>query len=259
MENIDDYAHKLVTYNYCESILAMENGKEILSTLPVQVYLSISSICNKHPKCAMCLTNHSGYFMTEGILDKVISEIFATTADIILTADGEPSIYPFLDKIGKNTINGISMQTNGIDSNNYELLISKFNNIYFSIDAATEDTYYRIRGDGFSTVIKNIKKILSLRKKHKANVFVRMDFVLMQCNKHEVIKFIELAGALGVDGVKINPLFPLVEFPLPEEHNGYYFDYKSELIHGTEAEYYLSIARQRAKELAIKFEEYNYE
>lgn len=258
MEDFDDYPHRVITYNYCESLLAMEEKKVVLTTLPVQVHLAVSSICNKSPRCAMCLTEHKGEFMPEDLLDKVIAEVFPTAADIILTADGEPSIYPFLGKIGGNVINSISMQTNGLCSDGYLDVIHKLHNIYFSVDAATEDTYKIIRGSGFSTVLDNIHKILSLSIAMSRDVFVRMDFVLMQCNKHEAVQFIELAHSMGVNGVKMNPLFPLSSFPKPEIRNGYIFDYSKELIYGSEAEEYIGAARKKAEELGIAFEGYNY-
>ncbi len=111
---------------------------------------------------------------------------------------GEPMINPYIDEMlsylnthSKN-IDGWMIHTNGNvlrDSTVKIMCQSKKENIlHFSIDAATEETYNKVRrGGNFKILIKNIRKVLDM----KPNLRLILQFIVMQENYKEAGAFIE--------------------------------------------------------------------
>lgn len=80
---------------------------------------------------------------------------------------------------------------------------SRIRLISVSVDAATEETYKKIRvGGNFKNLIQNLHFISSLRKENKIPQF-SMSFVAQKSNIHEILDFVKLAKDIGVDGVGI--------------------------------------------------------
>lgn len=71
--------------------------------------------------------------------------------------------------------------------------------IYISLDAATKETYNKIRiGSDFDRVISNVKKFIELKKKMKARVpEISFRFIVMTVNVHEMPEYIDLIASLG--------------------------------------------------------------
>ena len=70
-----------------------------------------------------------------------------------------------------------------------------------SIDAATKDTYERIRRNGnFEQLQKNMEFAASLRKEGRLRYF-RMNFVVQAENYREMVPFVKWGERLGVDEV----------------------------------------------------------
>ncbi len=70
--------------------------------------------------------------------------------------------------------------------------------IFISIDAATKDTYEKIRvGANFDTVIKNIKRLLELRRLHNVPYpEISYHFIINKININEVVEFLDLVKSL---------------------------------------------------------------
>jgi MoaA/NifB/PqqE/SkfB family radical SAM enzyme len=88
------------------------------------------------------------------------------------------------------------------------LLRSPLSWISISLDAATPETYRRIRGADFDLVISRVKDLIRERNARQSarrlRVFINM--TLMRANIEEFPRFVELAADLGVDGVQVNQL-----------------------------------------------------
>lgn len=70
-----------------------------------------------------------------------------------------------------------------------------------SIDAASKQTYERIRRNGnFDTLKQNMEFAADLRKKGELRYF-RMNFVVQRDNYQEMVPFVQWGEALGVDEV----------------------------------------------------------
>jgi MoaA/NifB/PqqE/SkfB family radical SAM enzyme len=114
--------------------------------------------------------------------------------------------------------------------------------IFTSFDAATKETYEKIRvGGKFERVINNVKKFDKLKKEKEA-YFPELCFhyIIMKENLHEVIKYLELLHSLELDVTFVQFTRMLHNF---EEVKDLFVEVPEELIAETE---------EKARELGIK-------
>jgi MoaA/NifB/PqqE/SkfB family radical SAM enzyme len=147
------------------------------------------------------------YGTPESLLDNI--EYIAPQMGGLRFGGGEPLLYPEFYKVvnlAKNYPNMIlSISTNGnlitrqlIDD---VILSPGFRWLAISMDAATKETYIRIRrGGDFDKVCGIVKDIIS-RRKNRLFPSLQFNFVIMRSNYHEMIKLVELAKELGVSGL----------------------------------------------------------
>jgi MoaA/NifB/PqqE/SkfB family radical SAM enzyme len=76
-----------------------------------------------------------------------------------------------------------------------------------SLDAATKETYRKIRRYDFDIPIKNIKAFISARNDKGASFpEISINMTLMRENIEEIRDFVKLANDLGVDAVRVRQL-----------------------------------------------------
>ena len=114
--------------------------------------------------------------------------------------------------------------------------------IFFSFDAATKETYEKIRvGSDFERVVNNVKNLLRIKKERK-KYFPELDFhyIINRLNMHEMPKYVELVHSLcGKDRAVIRFTRMLHRF---KEVEDLFVEIPAEIIEATE---------KRAKELGI--------
>jgi len=89
-------------------------------------------------------------------------------------------------------------------------------NVFISLDAATKETYQKIRiGSDFDRVINNVKTFMRLRKEMGRPLSeVRFNFVVTKDNIHEISGYIDLVRSLGGTSIlftKMSHLYREVE------------------------------------------------
>jgi len=226
-----DYAPIPIKQNWLSNNEDYENKNVICSSVPLYVYLSVSSKCNMNPRCRMCLTESRGEFIDPIVLGRLKESLFKRSLHVILSVDGEPTIHPEFEDILDSIDGYVSLQTNGMKPLSfYERIIPKLHYVRFSIDAATAGTFKLIRNDRFEHLLDVIKLAVRLRDEQNLNLIVTLDYVVMQLNKHEMIDFCKLAIDLGVDNIMFTPIHELDIYPNPITVDGHVFDYKNELI-----------------------------
>lgn len=142
---------------------------------PELIGMELSSVCNL--SCTHCppQTIHSG--LKKGMLDydlflKIIDEIDTRGAcKIALHKDGEPLLYPriidVLNRVKKYNSHEVYLSTNAHLLNNEiskTILDNHIDVVNFSIGAATESFYSKVRGKCFSIVINKIINFISMAK-----------------------------------------------------------------------------------------------
>ncbi|MEM2304835.1 MAG: radical SAM protein [Candidatus Methanomethylicia archaeon] len=185
---------------------------------PMPFYLSIETTRMCNLRCIMCehtyiFANDNSYIDIQTFYN-ILNNI-PRVAGINLTGLGEPLLNPdFIDivKAAKSRKLYVEFFTNGVllDESVGKCLIDLgVDRVVFSLDAATEATYRKIRGaDYFIKVLSNLINLINLRNNSDSNTFIAVNFVLSTVNNRELYKFVELMQAIGVDEVIINPVIP---------------------------------------------------
>ncbi len=187
-------------------------GEEI--DYPERLTLEMTSYCNL--KCWMCpkTAGHVNTPQNRVIEGRVVEEVKKILPKIeVLQLSGlwgevflHPEVYLNILKDAKEAGCVVSTISNGtlLKKEIAEKLVSLgLDNLTISIDAATPETYKRIRvGGDFKTLIKNLKRLQKIKKKKKSErPAVQFAFVGMKQNIDELPGLVKLAASLGVKSV----------------------------------------------------------
>jgi radical SAM protein with 4Fe4S-binding SPASM domain len=206
--------HRYGTPRKIKNILLTKFSKYLKLTkvlgYPTTLMLEPTNFCNLN--CPLCPTG-AGLIKRKKealsikkakiILDKVGKEIF----HLRLWNWGEPFLNRDLFEIVKYAKKcGIYTNTS---TNAYflnrdvaeEIVSSGLDQLIISLDGASEKTYnkYRKRGS-FKKVLDAIKEIKEQKIKQKSNLpEIKLQFIVMKHNEHEINKMIKLSKEIGVD------------------------------------------------------------
>jgi len=233
------------------------------SALPQVLELATSTLCNINPPCVMCFTRIFDIWPYKGDLDKTAFEnlipFLKGFQTISLHGIGEPllgkKLFTILDNINTDTT-FVQFNSNGLlltEEMSRNLIKKGLKLIDFSIDAASPETYKKIRRNDFNLVVDNIKRLNEIKKelgvKHPE---IKINMTLMKENLPEVIPFIELAKRLEAKTVHLGLLNPFKEYEI--ENEGFIFNYQEQML-DTNSEIFqktIEEAKQKAKELGIE-------
>jgi MoaA/NifB/PqqE/SkfB family radical SAM enzyme len=170
------------------------------------ITIETTSACNLD--CVMCQhglekDKEYGHF-PRGLVPR-LAQVLPRARVVQLHGSGEPLMNPgFWDMLAL-THEGqhVAINSNGmlVNKKNAEALLdSALSEVNFSLDAACEATYRKIRGADFNRVIGNIRHFIAERNrrgKTRPEIFVNM--TLMRENIGEAADFISLCKDLGAD------------------------------------------------------------
>lgn len=179
-----------------------EERKGYVPRYPLDFFVELTSYCNL--KCKMCINNFSNekkvvFNLPMATVDELVKQCRQMEVPAIaLGLNGECILHPEIKEIlGK--FNKIAMDlwvyTNGIalsEDLSAFLIDSRVERLLVSLDAATKETYKRIRGGNLDVVERNIRKFLELRREKKSSVpILRLSFVKTKENLDEINAFYE--------------------------------------------------------------------
>ena len=189
--------------------------KEIKANIyPKQSTIAIDRTCNL--RCNSCrkqylILNLEAKQRVEKVTDKLIENGLLNKSDLLIAGQGEVFFSKNYEKILKSLEprENIKILSNGVlfteDKLNY--LLSKFKNVHVSIsvDAATKETYNKLRHGLFEKLLQNLRM---LGKKRKENIipFFTLNFIVQRDNMNEMIDFIKLAKEINVDKIQFTRL-----------------------------------------------------
>jgi MoaA/NifB/PqqE/SkfB family radical SAM enzyme len=196
--------------------------------LPYYYEVHLAMPCNE--KCIMCVPDgkHSRAQISLEEFTAFFDQI-KPVAEHLTLIGGETFMYPWfnqvLDMLAQHPIT-VTIITNGTmltEKVAPRLIALHGLELKFSVDAATRDTYYRIRGrDVFDKVIANIKRF-SDTTRDKPNIVRILVFIVMRENLNEVLPFVDLARSLGVNRVYFQPVKHVSTWKV-ENGTGWLFD-----------------------------------
>ncbi len=223
---------------------------------PVHLHLIISDLCDLG--CPLCAYRLSGYSSNQmfGVIDPVTQavnnnpnrrlpiELIKAILDdckamgtqaVEFTGGGEPTIHPqapealrYAQDLGLET----ALITNGLHIGRMlpEALQTKW--LRFSIDAATAETYAKVRpshaGPDSHISRRNFDLALAgaaqaVESRESADCVIGLGFVVQKDNWHELYHFVKMARDLGADNVRISGAFT-------PEGNGYHEEYVTDAM-----------------------------
>lgn len=208
-----------------------------VQSLPEELTLATTIRCNKIPPCSMCDRNlrtpADEYDCPSPILENL--KAFIPYLDIVyLHCSGEPLVYKKFDEL-LNLVKPptkIRFNTNGVllTKKKIEMIVDSgtVDVINFSIDAATKETYEKLRGHGFDPVANNIKNLTEYKKKVGAgNPFIVINMCVMKENIAELPAFVHLGKEVGAGAIDVFHLNKGRDWRI-ERRNNFIFDYKDQ-------------------------------
>lgn len=241
----DTERHQLRRHQWANAILntrEMIEGKTVLESTPTSLGIDLHGSCNVKPPCVYCEWDASKQeeggnvdtpFTVETLQD--YGPFFDHATEVVNCSIGEPFMMRNLDELldvfgaqGKT----LEMTTNGqiLTDRNIQKLLGRDIHLYISLDAATPETYARLRNDTFDRILENVRRLVDAKGGRGLLPKVFLVFMPMRANVHELDAFVKLSADLGVDQMILRPLNDTPGNDLVWERGGYHFDYERELL-----------------------------
>ncbi|MBI5433066.1 MAG: radical SAM protein [Planctomycetes bacterium] len=199
---------------------------------PTQVYLQLASACNL--SCTMCSEANRPEDARHGkglqsfapeLFARLEAEVFPWSSELYFGVGGEPTFSEhFVDYTERAARAGqeIHLVTNGTFLERdavARVIAAHVAHVQVSIDAATAETYERIRvGSRWSRLLTGLERLAELRRNAPAGTACRWSlcFVLMRSNVDELSAFVELAHHLGADAVHAQHVIAMTDASVGE-------------------------------------------
>ena len=188
-----------------------KNNLENHLDYPNTVLLELVNRCDL--ECTMC---YQGFrndakknILDDNILDKIFSDFKKNNLNSLMFSASEPLLFKKINSVFERAkeanIMDIFLFTNGTllnEKNSEMILSSSVTRLFVSIDAATEETYNKVRIPVSKRLLnekrlekleRNLKNFIRLRDTvyKKSLPLVRTSFIALEKNKHEIEMFIE--------------------------------------------------------------------
>lgn len=205
--------NKTFCYCYYECPLwQKESSDNLIETeVPYRVGTDMDYTCNLScPQCRDRIKIAEGkeYAEMDFIADRIIQEVIPNVNNFGLAGNGEVFFSKPYRKILKHKnlqyLSSLYILSNGILFNEENWNIIKQHNLKdiclgFSVDAATEETYQKLRrGGNFNILIKNLK-FASYLKRNKEINSIKLYFVIQRDNYREMPEFVKLGKSIDAD------------------------------------------------------------
>jgi MoaA/NifB/PqqE/SkfB family radical SAM enzyme len=187
----------------------------VVRSLPRSLYLETTNRCDS--KCQTCIRTFQSLEPPADLTlvqVKAIAEQFTVLERVVLHGIGEPllnreifEIVSYLKSRGPTVLfnsDAISLT----HTRALKLIDSGLDEYRVSMDAATPETYRRIRGvDQFERVVANVRRLVALEKERSRTApRVSLWFTASRVNLPELPAFVRLAASLGVVEVYVQRL-----------------------------------------------------
>ena len=181
---------------------------------PWTLSIEASGICNLHcPECPVgshSLTRSAGLLRLHDYaqwLDESSPELFY----LILYFQGEPLLnedFAAMVKMAHQkriytiTSTNAHFLTSELSEN---IIMAGLDEIVISLDGTDSLTYEKYRkGGSFDKATEGIRQLVAARKRsNRKNPFIRLQFIVMKHNQHQINKIQSLGKQLGVDAVEL--------------------------------------------------------
>ncbi|MCX7974525.1 MAG: radical SAM protein [Candidatus Aminicenantes bacterium] len=253
------FFHENAVKNYEE----MMAGQTILSSFPTNLGIDLYSRCNISPPCVYCLYDRmkvlEGQDQEAIIDDRTLASygpFFKAARSIVNCSFGEPLLHPRFEEIlefcaSRGKIVELSTNGQAFTARTIKALLGKPIYLYISLDAATPETYAKIRNERFNEIVSNLIKLNEARKKTNGLPKIFMVFMPMRVNFHELEEYFRLCQRVDADALVLRPLLYLENPGIREKRGGYLFDYEKEMLSPAEIRLVINQAEELSKKYKI--------
>ena len=206
------------------TITAPEAEPAPLRAYPAKLFVEVTTRCNLG--CFMCVKQTDGCGMSEGDLTPetfaALEPAFAQLEALVLNGVGEPLLNPHLEtfirraKSSMPAAGWIGFQSNGLlisDSRALSLVEAGLDKICLSIDAASPETFRKVREGGELLAIEQAFTALAAAKQrcNRPEVQVGIEYVLMNSNLGELPSALRWAAEQGASFAIVTHVLPYDE------------------------------------------------
>jgi MoaA/NifB/PqqE/SkfB family radical SAM enzyme len=194
-----------------------EQDQSMVSSIPRNLIFEFDYTCNfRCPSCRTELVNNNKHHVIRPINDQIANKIKHLVIDQIQSqpvkitwGGGEPFISDVYSELveyilstGKQNIKHV-IQTNGsylkTKSEMLNKLLPTLDTLRISFDAATEETYKKIRVNGqWNQLLENVQWLQDLIQQNQSPLKITADFVVQIDNYKEIPAFVKLCKQLGI-------------------------------------------------------------
>ena len=205
---------------------SVDSADIMLSQVPSNLIFDFDHTCNfKCPSCRPALINNNKHLYIRKINNDIVEKIKRLVIDEIEDqpveirwAGGElfisqvyVELIDYIINQKKSNIRHI-IQTNGSylksKSDLVERLLPYVSELRISFDAATADTYHRVRVNGqWDTLLENTRWIVNLVKEQQLPLLITADFVVQRDNYKEIVLFKQLCAELGIQQINFQKMW----------------------------------------------------
>ncbi|MFC2163856.1 radical SAM protein [Acidobacteriota bacterium] len=253
------FFHKNIVLNYEER----QQGQVELKSFPLNLGIDLFAKCNMKPPCVYCLWDWTKEW-EEGHIEDVVDaktfedygSFFRSSRLLINCSIGEPLMHPqfeqILDYCAKhNKIMEISTNGQTFTKRTIKALVGKPIYLYISLDAATKETYAKIRNDRWESIIPNLELLNQERKKNGNLPKIHMVFIPMKVNRNDLEEYFRLCQRIDADALILRPLLVLNDPKIEHDRGGYHFDYIKELLPREELEEIFKECEEYSKKYGV--------
>jgi MoaA/NifB/PqqE/SkfB family radical SAM enzyme len=198
----------------------------LVSEIPKNLIFDFDYTCNfRCPSCRTELINNNKHHVIRSINNQLVTKIKHLVIDQIQSqpveirwCGGEPFIsdvyielLEYILTTGKQNIKHI-IQTNGSylqsKSEMLEKLLPTLQELRISFDAATVETYKKIRVNGqWNQLLKNVQWVQDIIQKNQHPIRLTADFVVQIDNYKEIPAFVKLCDQLGITNINFQKMW----------------------------------------------------
>jgi len=227
----------------------MVAGKTVLESYPLNLGIDLYGKCNINPPCVYCLWDRMKVLegeYTDAVVDRAALEgygpFFQSARTLVNCSFGEPLLHPGLEEILEQVARHgkvLELSTNGqaFTDRTIRALAGKPVYLYISLDAATAETYAKVRNDRWAPIVPNLLKLNEARKQAGNRLpKLFMVFMPMKVNRGDLEAYFRLCRDIEADFLVLRPLLHLWKPKIEVDRGGYHFDYANEMLSREEAE-----------------------
>ena len=209
------------------------SSKTQVTTIPKNLIFDFDYTCNfRCPSCRVELVNNNKHHVIRPINDRISAKIKTLVIDNVTTpveirwAGGEPFISEvYVDLMDYCVTSGKPIkhiiQTNGsyliAKTGLLEHLLPHIKELRISFDAATADTYSKIRVGGvWENLLKNVQHVQEQIKRLGTPTTVSVDFVVQKENYREIPLLRKLCNDMGIDKIQYQRMWNWGTWPIEE-------------------------------------------